>query len=161
MSGRGSRLAARFRKAVRDRQQARRSAEEEERRRTAAAEAARDQLLEEILAFSSEAGFLGARRSPEGITLTYEGRELRFSRVEDDPGRVVVSFDEMGSETHELYRQAELGELWVYRRRRRFNREDRVPLWDAGLEALLVRGLGLPEPGEEPPPEAPPSSRSL
>jgi hypothetical protein len=68
-----------------------------------------------------------------------------------DADRIGVRFTgQPAHERHELYRQPELNDLWVWSRRRA-RREDRLPLFDDGLEELLVRGLGLPRPGEAEP----------
>lgn len=148
MDGRGSRLAARFRKAVQDDQAARRDAEAEARRRVEEARAARDALLTELAAVAREIGVVEVRPGPDGLTLRYRERYVHLA-PKGDGDRLDVEFEGAGDEEHWLYRQAELGGRWIYARKRR-HREDRVPLYDAGLEELLVRGLGLPPPSAEP-----------
>ena len=157
MDGRDSRLAARFRKAVLDRDEARRQAEDEAKRGAERARAARAQLLTELVVLAREIGVVQVAPEPDGLTLRFGERYLHFG-AEGDGDRLKVEFEGMGDEEHALYRQAELGERWVYSRRRR-NRDDRVPFYDAGLEELLVRGLGLPKPGEDEPPPAPSGGR--
>ena len=78
---------------------------------------------------------------------------LTFAPV-GEADRVGVTFTgQPAHEHHELYRQPELDDRWIWSRRR-VKREDRLPLFDEGLEELLVRGLGLPRPGDESPPPA-------
>lgn len=147
MDGRVSRLAARFKKAVRDESQARRDAEDAAARAGESARRARTALLAELLELAEQIGAVRASREGDGVTLRYGERYLHFE-PEGDHDRVTVEFEGAGDEVHYLYRQAELGDRWVYVRQKRF-RDDRVPLYDAGIEELLVRGLGMPRPGED------------
>ncbi|HHO54143.1 MAG TPA: hypothetical protein ENK18_25550 [Deltaproteobacteria bacterium] len=158
MAQRRSGLAARFRKAVTDAQRARQQSEDATRRAIEAARRARVELLEELEAIAREIGFLSAQRSRDGLTLRYQERYLHLA-LEGD-GELRVEFEGTGDDVHRLFRQAELGDRWVYSRRRR-TREDRVPLFDQGLEELFVTALGMPRPGEEPEPPSGPGGRSL
>ncbi|MEZ4237588.1 MAG: hypothetical protein R3F59_15860 [Myxococcota bacterium] len=146
MDGPGSRLAARFRKAVRNRDEEARRAEEEAQRAQAEAQAARVQLLADLEGLARDIGVIRVQRGRDGLTLRYGERYVHFA-PEGDHDRVRIELEGGGDVTHALYRQAELGQRWVYVRSRKF-RDDRVPLFDAGLEHLLVDGLGLPPPGE-------------
>ena len=147
MSERRSRLADRFRRAVEDEQ----AAEAESARAAAAAteraSLARDELLGDLDALARGIGFLAVQRGNEGLTLRYRERYLHFAPIGD--GDLRVEFEGTGDDEHRLYRQAELGNRWVLLRRRRF-REDRVPLFDQGIEDLLVNALGLPRPSDDP-----------
>jgi hypothetical protein len=143
-----SRLAARFRKAVEDRDAARRQAEEAAKKATEEASAARAELLRDLATLAREIGSLVVKPEGDGLTLRYGERYLHFG-PSGEGDRVRIEFEGMGDEEHVLYRQSELGHRWVYSRQRRF-REDRIPLFDAGIEDLLVRGLGLPPPGDDP-----------
>ena len=145
MSERRSRLAARFRKAVKQEEEAREQNEAESQRALQQAREARDALLGDLEALAQEMGFLKVNRAREGLTLRYQERYLHFAPHGD--GEVKVDFDATGDDEHRLYRQEELGNRWVYLRKRRF-REDRVPFFDQGIEELLVMALGLPRPGE-------------
>lgn len=147
MENRGSRLAARFRKAVSDREDARKKAEEEATHAREAARRARTDLLGELAAFAAEIGAVRAIRDGEGLTWRYNERFVHFA-PDGDGDRLRVAVEGVGDEEIALYRQAELDFRWVLARRRR-GREDRVPLFDRGLEDLLVRGLGLPPPSED------------
>jgi hypothetical protein len=152
----GSRLAARFRKAVLDQDDSRNKQEDSARRAREAAQAARLQLLADLASIGREIGALRVEEGKDGLTLRFRERYLHFG-PEGDGDRVRVEFEGMGDEENALYRQAELGDKWVHSRRRR-GREDRAPLFDQGLEDLLVRGLGLPKPGSAP--DADPASAS-
>ncbi len=145
MAGRGSRLAARFKKAVLDKEQERRDERSAHEARVEAAERARTTLFDELVAFATETGVVSAKRGADGVTLRFEERYLHFAPAADSE-RVSLEFEGVGDEQHSLYRQPELNEMWVYCRRRPVGREDRVPFWDQGLEALLVRALGMPDP---------------
>lgn len=146
MSERSSRMAARFRRAV---ERERRTVEQEAEAAREAAEssrAARGALLDDLEGLANDMGFLEVERSAEGLTLRYGERFLHFAPIGE--GDLGVEVEGTGDEEHRLYRQAELGNRWVYLRRRR-RREDRLPLFDQGLEELLVGGLGLPRPDDE------------
>jgi hypothetical protein len=81
------------------------------------------------------------------VTLRYEDRYVHFAPV-GDLDRVTVEFEGMGDEKHALYREAQLGDRWVWSVTMR-RRDDRKPFFDEGLEALLIRALGLPEPSDD------------
>jgi hypothetical protein len=151
-----SRLAARFRKAVEDRDAARRQAEESSKKAILEAMAARADLMRDLATLAREIGSLDVKPEGDGLTLRFGERYLHFA-PQGEGDRVRIEFEGMGDEEHVLYRQSELGHRWVYSRQRRF-REDRIPLFDAGIEDLLVRGLGLPPPSDDPIPE--PASKS-
>lgn len=153
-----SRLAARFRKAVEDREAARQSAQELARKAAVDAQQARLELFRDLSALAKEIGGLQVGPDGEGITIRSGDRYLHLA-PQGDHDRVSIEFEGMGDEEHSLYRQAELGHRWVYSRKRRF-REDRIPLFDAGLEELLVHGLGLPRPSDDPPPDPAPRSET-
>ncbi len=149
MEGRGSRLAARFRKAVEDREAARRQAEEAARAAAEDARAARVRVLNDLESIARDIGSIDVARvpPPPALELRLQGRTMRFTPA-GDADRVDIAMEDAAGEEHWLYRQAELGQRWVYARKRR-GKEDRVPLFDLGLEELLVRALGLPRPAEE------------
>ncbi|MBX2799126.1 MAG: hypothetical protein KTR31_15730 [Myxococcales bacterium] len=159
MSERRSRLAARFRAAVEHEQETKeRDAQAAERATQAAAEA-RTALMGELAALARDIGFLTVRSTRDGLTLRYGERYVHFApRGEGD---VAVEFEGTGDDQHTLYRQPELGHRWVYQRKKRF-KEDRIPLFDQGIEELLVIALGLPRPSEpDPDGSGAPPSRSL
>lgn len=144
MENRGSRLAARFRQAVSEQEQAKQQAEQQRALATAEAQRARAELLVELEAFGREIGVVRVARQGEALTLRYGERYVQFE-PNGDQDRLSVTIEGVKDEELWLFRQPELGNRWVAVRRRR-SREDRVPLFDQGLEDLLVRGLGLPAP---------------
>lgn len=151
MAERGSGLAARFRRALQSEEEARREAELAAQRQAEEARAAREALFDELKAFAEETGFLTAQRYPDGVTLRWHMRYLHFEVMGEGDG-VRVEFEGAPEEVHALYREAQLGHRWVWVAKRG-RREDRQPLFDKGLEELLVRALGLPrptDPDEEP-----------
>jgi hypothetical protein len=154
-----SRLAARFRKAVQSEEESKRERADASRRAQDEARVARDQLLVELAGIARDIGVLQVQRSRDGLTLRYGERYLHLAPHGD--GDIHVEFEGQGDEQHSLIRQPELGHRWVWIRRRRFNREDRLPLFDQGLEELLVRGLGLPRPGDDDEGTSTPGGRSL
>lgn len=138
-------LAARFRKAVEDEQTARQRSEAAAKQAIEDARRARTELLAELEALAREIGFLSVQKGRDGLTLRYQERYLHFAPEGD--GELLLEFEGTGDDVHRLFRQAELGDRWVYSRKRRV-REDRVPLFDQGIEELLVTALGLPRPDE-------------
>jgi hypothetical protein len=149
----GAGLAARFRQAV-SAVSAQASAEEASRERNRAEGArARDELFQDLVAFAQDTGFVAASRDEAGVILRWRGAWIHFQPVGDADG-VRVRFEGTAEDEHRLYREALLGDRWVWSWRRR-GQEDRLPLFDQGLEALLVRALGLPDPDETPAAPAP------
>jgi hypothetical protein len=158
MEGRGSRLAARFRQAVDDREAQRRQAEEAARAAAEDARSARQRLLADIEQIARDIGAIDVSKPSGGLQLRLAGRVLGFA-AKGEGDRIEVTLDLPSDGEHWLYRQQELGARWVYAHKRGV-RDDRVPLFDQGLEELLVRGLGLPPPTPDaPPPPEPPSKK--
>ncbi len=152
MARRGSGLAARFRRAIRS-ERARGEEEKAARERLeAAAREAREALLSELLQISEVIEYVTAERTEDALRLRFGDRTMDFV-PEGDADRVRVIWEGLATgHTHLLYRQPELGEIWVWQYRRG-QHEDRLPLFDTGLEELLVRGLDLPRPSDEAPTE--------
>lgn len=146
MSERSSGLAARFRRAVEREQSTQQDEAVAARRAAEEAATAREALLEDLHGLASDMGFLEVERSEDGLSLRYGERCLHFAPIGE--GDLGVEVEGAGDTTYRLYRQAELGDRWVYLRRRG-RREDRLPLFDQGLEELLVTGLGLPRPSAD------------
>ncbi|MEN0065054.1 MAG: hypothetical protein AAGA48_23125 [Myxococcota bacterium] len=145
MGERRSRLASRFKKAVEKAEDARQDRERSAAEAEQLAQAARDELFGELQALAKDIGFLTVQRTKQGLTLRYGERYLHFAP--DGIGDLTAEMEGTGDDVHRLYREAELGNRWVYLRKRRF-RELRVPLFDQGIEELLVLALGLPRPEE-------------
>lgn len=151
MAQRGSGLAARFRRAVHAEEASRERAEAERIARVESGRRAREQLFAELASFATETGFLEANRSERGVIFRWRDRSLHF--VERGPADGVgIEFEGAPDEEHALYREPQLEDRWIWVRRRR-GREDRVALFDKGLEELLVRALGLPRPDDGEPGE--------
>lgn len=149
MAERGRSLADRFRRAV-EGDAARRAREEaEEQGRRERASAARAALFRDLAGFADGVGVVQARPLEAGLALVYGARELRFVAVGDGDAVEVGWLDMDPEESHRLFLEERLGGAWVWARKRRMRpREDQTLLWDAGLEELLVIGLGLPRPDE-------------
>lgn len=151
MSDRTSILAARFRSAIQREEQAARQAAEEARRaaevedrRRAAWEAAHDTLLSE-LAELGELLELGVARDAV-LTLSRGEATLVFA-----PGageRVDVRFADAAAEDHVFLEDG----TWFVSLSRAV-----LPLYDEGIEELVVRALGLPRPEPAAAPVAPPT----
>ncbi len=150
MARRVSDLAARLRAAVEREEQSRSAQEDERRRAVEAAQAARRALFDDLEALGAELPFLRTHRDERGVVFERNGRELRFE-AEGESG-VTIGFTgrRPGSE-HHLYREEALGGRWVWVRRYR-GRDQRLPLFDRGLELLLVHALDLPDPDQSPEP---------
>ncbi len=142
----GQNLAARFKRAV-DASEAKRHREEEERmRQQEVGREARKELFADLGEFGKAIGHIQvqAKSHDNGITLSFRDRFLHFVPM-GDAERVQVTFAGADNEEHRLYREPQLGHRWIWKYRRA-GREERMPLFDAGLEELVVRALGLPPP---------------
>lgn len=146
MAKRGGGLAGRFRRAVEAQREERQKQVDATRRRREEGDAARKALLQELLDFAQEVGFLQGSRDGGGVTLRYGKRFAHFA-PEGQGDAVVVEFDGMGDDVHRIYRQQELGDRWVWSWRRG-RRHDLLPFFDQGLEELMVLALGLPRPDD-------------
>jgi hypothetical protein len=143
VDGPSSKLASRFRRALETEEQRKARERESEERARDEGRRAREQLFDQLRALARDIG-LGFEASPAGVTLKHGVRYLHFGR-DGDGERVKVTHEGMAPEEAGLVRQPELGSRWVLVRRRGA-RESRVPLFDQGMEDLLVRVLGLPKP---------------
>jgi hypothetical protein len=154
MKAKGSGLAARLRAAV-ERAEADRADQQAEAERVVhAARAAADGLFDDLAAFGQQLPFLSTERASDRVTLRRDDRHLTFTS--DEEGRVTLTFTGIDArDTHVVYREAALGDRWIWVRSRGA-RQDRLPLFDQGLEVLLVHALDLPDP-DLPAPAAPPT----
>ncbi len=148
MERQGAGLAARFRRAVAAATAQKGEEEAARERARQAATIARDELFRDLVAFAQETGFVTATRDEVGVILRWRDAWVHFQPV-GDADAVRVRFDGASEDEHRLYREALLGERWVWAWSRR-GREDRLPLFDQGLLALLVKALGLPDPDTAP-----------
>lgn len=146
MGRRGSDLAARFRRALDAAETERLRREEERQQRLLEGRKEREQLFDDLASLGEAMGHLAVQRHEGGVTFRYNDRFLHFEPM-GEGDRVRVSFDDIGEDEHRLYQEPGLGNRWVWSLRRR-GREDRLPLFDTGLEELLVFALKLPHPDE-------------
>jgi hypothetical protein len=142
----GRSLAQRFRRAHADRQAARDAEVRNQEQLDAEAREAAAALLVELTQICRDLGFVSLRAAKEGLLLAHAGRELAV-RVGDTPGQLEVagSGGEQAAFLGRLYREAAIGAKWVLAFQHR-RQEVRLPFFDAGLEELLVQGLGLERP---------------
>jgi len=148
MAKRRSGLAARLREAV-EREEGKRTAGEKERLAgLERARQARSELFEELEQLGEELGFVGVARSTDRLRFSRADRWLEF--IEDGAGdAVVLDFEGRSKDSvNRLYREAALEDRWVWVRSGR-GKEDRLLLFDQGLELLLVHALDLPSPDRE------------
>jgi hypothetical protein len=138
--GDGSSLAERFRMALTSEAAAKEAAAAAAARQVEQALRAQDALVDELIAFAGAIGVVQGVKSASGLELSRDGKAVRLARA--DAGSFQVSWAD-GQAV--LYREAQLGERWVLVIPRR-GRDLRLPLFDQGLEELLVLGLGLPRP---------------
>jgi len=154
MAKRSKGLIARFRRAVQSEEQAQREQQQAAERARARALADRAELLRELAEMGRELALGPVRHAQPGqegevVTLTRGDRTLSFTA--DDPEErveVAVSFEGQGDEMFRLYREPQLEERWVLSFTRR-GRAHRLPLFDVGLEELLILALDLPRPSDE------------
>lgn len=144
MDGPSSKLAARFRRALETEEQRRQRERADEERAREDGRRAREALLDQLRALAVEIG-LQCEASASGLTLRHGAAYLHLQR--DGDGERVRLVHEGMAEEAVLFRQPELAHRWILLRKRGA-REVRVPLFDQGVEDLLVRVLGLPKPGE-------------
>lgn len=145
MDGPSSKLAARFRRALETEEQRRQRERQDEERLREEGRKAREALFDQLKALARDIG-LGFEASASGVTLKHGAAYLHLQR-DGDGERVKLAYEGLAPEEGTLFRQPELGQRWVLFRKRGA-RESRVPLFDQGIEDLLVRVLGLPKPTE-------------
>lgn len=141
MTQKGEELAARFRAAyeAKKREEAERTAAHDPTR----AAAARATLFQDLRAFGEALGFIQVEATPAQVSFRFEDRALTFTAEGEADGVRVAWPGKHDADEHRLYREALLGHRWIWRFRTG-GREHRLPLFDQGLELLLVEALGLP-----------------
>lgn len=137
---RGASLARRVRRTLEHQAELERLAQQVEARRRRMLEQERAALLEELAAFGAACGPLEVSRPDGGVQWAWRGRTLRFA-PEPGSARVLVSGPALTGDHHLLLHEV-LGR-WVWSYRPRTGAEQQRPLFDAGLEELLGRGLDL------------------
>jgi hypothetical protein len=105
-------------------------------------------LFTELEAFASATGLAEHRRVDEELQLRVGPLSVSFHH-RDSEGRIELTWTEQrDGEAIELYREQALGNRWIWVHRFR-GKETRLPLFDKGLEVLMVSCLGLPDPEPE------------
>lgn len=107
------------------------------------AEVARTALFGRLREFAERIGHIEARSDDDALVLAWRDRGVRFTA--DGRGVVVQPEGMPGAEASRAWPEAELEGRWVLLFRRHA-REEQMPLFDRGLEELLVTWLGLPRP---------------
>lgn len=155
MTAKGSGLAARLRAAMEQQESARQTEASAVEAARSAARLERDSLFTTLIDFGAQLPFIDVTRTAAGVLFVNGDRHLEF--IEDGDIDVTLRFTGCDDrEAHRVYRELALDGRWVWQRVRGA-REDRLPLFDQGLEVLMVHALGLPDPDEAPPAGAAPS----
>jgi hypothetical protein len=142
-------LAKRFRAVLDDAQVDAERARVAREARLAEGRAARDALYDSIAAFAAATGHLHAVRSSDGLLLSWRDRAIQFEDMGlGDRVRVTHDVSEREEIKLRLYRVEDLANRWVLSQSHR-GQELVSPLFDQGLEDLLVEGLGLPRPDRD------------
>ncbi len=142
----GQALASRFNRMMQRLEEQRKREDDARAKRLLEAQGARAELLSNLGAFAEAVGHLQvqAKSHDEGLTIRYLDRFVHFvPKGEGDS--VEVRFGGSDGQEHRLYREPELNNRWIWVASIG-GREDRLPLFDQGLEEILVRGLALPRP---------------
>ena len=137
---RGKSLAARLRAGIDSQLEAhaREQAEAKERMRHLSAE--RERLFDDLSAFGEAVGHLKVKRSKDSLDFMYSGNKLHFKAV-GDSDRIHVSGGDVPDHT-EIVMQEEL-KLWIVKSPVGLKRVEQDPLFDKGLERIMVLGLGI------------------
>ena len=137
---RGQSLAARLRAGIDSRieERAREKAEEAERVRLLGAE--RTRLFDDLCAFGEAVGHLSVKRGANTLDFVYGRKKVRFKMI-DDADRIRVSGGDIPDHT-EIAMQEEL-QLWIVKSPVGLKRVEQDPLFDKGLERIMILGLGI------------------
>ncbi|MCO4743799.1 MAG: hypothetical protein KC912_03355 [Proteobacteria bacterium] len=154
---RGSKLAERMKAKLDEEEAARARAIAERERALSKARAARDELFDDLEAFAAVVGHLACARQGENLVIRKGERFIECAPM-GEGDRVRLTFTGSEGHEHRLYREAALEHRWVWSFTRPHRGEERLPLFDSGLEELLVLALELPRitPADPDPITAPP-----
>lgn len=141
-------LAARFRTSLDEAAEASARVDEERLERLEEGRAARAALLAELRDFGQALGHILVDEDAGSVSWSWRERTVRFEPM-GDGDRLRVSGDAVGGQAVRIYRLAEFQDRWILGVQKKPH-DDLVPLWDAGVSRLLVKGLGLPDPSETP-----------
>lgn len=104
---------------------------------------ARDALFQRLQAFAQQVQQIEAREAENSLLLSFGGRGVRFYPSEEG---VIVTYEGWPvAETHRAWPERALDGRWVLEFHR-LGRVEQLPMFERGLEELLVHGLGLPRP---------------
>lgn len=140
---RGSNLAQRMKEKLEEEENAKARALAEREARLTKARAARAELFDDLEAFAAVLEPVACARQANGLVLRRGDRFLHLEPM-GEADRVRITFTGSENEDHRLYREPALGDRWVWSFTRRHRGEERLPLFDDGLEELLVLSLQLP-----------------
>jgi len=158
MAKRGKGLVARFRRAVRAEERARADDEARRQQELERARVARDELLVDLGDIARDLALGPVTVRPEEVVFHRGDRTLGFhSDDTDERVEVEIRFTGQGDASFRLYREPQLADRWVLAFTRR-GRAHRLPLFDQGLEELLILALDLPRPGDDDGGDDPPSN---
>ena len=137
---RGKSLAAKLRAGIDSQleERAREKVEAEERIRRLGGE--RDRLFDDLFAFGEAIGHLTVKRGKASLDFTYGRKKLRF-KAEGPADRIHVSGGDIPDHT-EIMMQEELN-LWIVKSPVGLKRVEQDPLFDKGLERIMILGLGI------------------
>ena len=154
-SRRGGKLAERMQRKLEE-EEVRKAREEEARQAVLArARAERERLFEDLEAFAGVLDSVHCGQHGEALVLRRGERFVQFEPM-GTAERVRVSFTGSEGEDHRFYQEANLSNRWVWAHSGKRRSEERVPLFDEGLERLMVRALELPPVlGSDPVPSSP------
>jgi hypothetical protein len=145
---RGSKLAERMKARLEEEEAERARAIAERERGLARGRAARDELFEDLESFAAVVGHLACARQGESLVIRRGDRFLECAPM-GEGDRVRLTFSGSEGHDHRLYREAALDNRWVWSFTRPHRGEERLPLFDVGLEELLVLALEMPRVTEE------------
>jgi hypothetical protein len=149
LDGKGSHLAERLKSAIEQSDTERDSRSEALQRRAEEGARARQALLEDLEQFAQAVGHVAVVRDDLGVSMRYRERALRFEPM-GEGDRVRVTVEGWGNTTeHRVFRERDLADRWVLAYKK-YGRDEKMPLFERGLEELMVGGLGLPRPEPEP-----------
>ena len=104
---------------------------------------ARTALFQRLATFAERVQQIDARQSDDSLVLTSGSRGIRFQPTTE--GLVVTYEGWPVVETHTAWPERALDGRWVLEFHR-LGRVEQLPMFERGLEELLVHGLGLPRP---------------
>ena len=137
---RGQTLAARLRAGIDSRNQELVREKAEAAARVLQLNEERKRLFDDLCAFGEAVGHLSVKRGKGTVDFVYGRKKVRFKAIEE-ADRMRVSGGDLPDHT-EIVMQEELN-LWIVKSPVGLNRVEQDPLFDKGLERIMVLGLGI------------------